>query len=114
VAFLDETEALWGTKVRGIEVLGGPAFDVGLNAKPPEFSAVLAYHQIELLGNTIAGRGGVGPCLWGVPGRVPGIRFQRLPAAVETNYQYTPIVIDVGAFGRTRDEVGASSIAGTS
>jgi UDP-perosamine 4-acetyltransferase len=24
VAFLDETEALWGTKVRGIEVLGGP------------------------------------------------------------------------------------------
>jgi UDP-perosamine 4-acetyltransferase len=24
LAFLDETEALWGTKVRGIEVLGGP------------------------------------------------------------------------------------------
>jgi UDP-perosamine 4-acetyltransferase len=36
VAFLDETEALWGTKVRGIEVLGGPgelARAVGLGAR---------------------------------------------------------------------------------
>ena len=83
------------------------AFDVGLNAKLPEFSAVLAYHQIELLGNTIAGRGAWDHAYRDSLDGVPGIRFQHLPASVETNYQYTPIVIDVGAFGRTRDEVGA-------
>ena len=36
VAFLDETESLWGTKVRDIEVLGGPevlARAVGLGAR---------------------------------------------------------------------------------
>jgi dTDP-4-amino-4,6-dideoxy-D-glucose transaminase len=81
------------------------AFDVGLNAKLPELSAVLAYHQIGWIERTIEGRKA-----WDAAYReslegVPGIRFQVIPASVTANYQYTPVLIDAREFGRTRDEV---------
>jgi dTDP-4-amino-4,6-dideoxygalactose transaminase len=84
---------------------GQNAFDIGLNAKLPELSAILAYHQIELLPETIAGRERWDSAYREVLAGVPGLRFQTLPRGGGVNYQYTPIVVDARQFGRTRDQV---------
>jgi dTDP-4-amino-4,6-dideoxyglucose len=78
---------------------------IGLNAKLPELSAILAFHQIELLPRTIAGRQAWDSAYRQALAEVPGIRFQALPPASTVNYQYTPIVVDPAAFGRSRDEL---------
>jgi dTDP-4-amino-4,6-dideoxy-D-glucose transaminase len=83
------------------------AFDVGLNGKLPELSAVLAYHQIELLPATIAGRETWDAAYREVLSEVPGIRFQALPPPGNVNYQYTAVVVDPRAFGRSRDELAS-------
>jgi dTDP-4-amino-4,6-dideoxygalactose transaminase len=87
---------------------GQDAERIGLNAKLPELSAILAFHQIDLLERTIAGRRGWDEAYRRALSDVPGIGFQRIPADVFSNYQYTPVVIDRGAFGRSRDEVAAA------
>jgi dTDP-4-amino-4,6-dideoxygalactose transaminase len=79
--------------------------DVGLNAKLPELSAILAYHQIELLDRTIEGRRAWDSAYRRVLEEVPGIGFQRIPEGIATNYQYSPALIDPTAFGRSRDGV---------
>jgi len=86
---------------------GQNADQVGLNAKLPELSAILAYHQVELLPRTVEGRRAWDGAYRETLGDVPGITFQRIPVWARPNYQYTPIVIDAEEFGRTRDELAA-------
>lgn len=87
---------------------GQDAEAVGLNAKLPELSAILAFHQVDLLERTITGRKDWDRAYRAALDDVPGIRFQRIPDASASNYQYTPVVIDADAFGRSRDEVAAA------
>jgi dTDP-4-amino-4,6-dideoxygalactose transaminase len=103
----DVADALRRVRNFGFED-GQDATEVGLNAKMPELSAILAYHQIELLPRTVAGRSAWDAAYRRVLGDVPGIRFQRVPGGAEVNYQYTPVVIDPAAFGRSRDEVATA------
>jgi dTDP-4-amino-4,6-dideoxy-D-glucose transaminase len=83
------------------------AFDVGLNAKLPELSAILAYHQIDLLPRTIEGRRAWDHAYREVLQAVPGITFQSQPEGIKTNRQYTSIIIDEPSFGRSRDQVAS-------
>lgn len=83
------------------------ADSIGLNAKLPELSAILAYHQIELLPRTIAGRSAWDRAYREALTVVPGISFQEHPSGARSNYQYTPVVIDRESFGRSRDYVAA-------
>ncbi len=87
---------------------GQDAEGIGLNAKLPELSAILAFHQVELLERTIAGRRAWDQTYRRVLADVPGIGFQRIPGGVEANCQYTPVVIDSEVYGRSRDEVAAA------
>ena len=78
---------------------------VGLNAKMPELSAVLALHTLPFLDRTIeARRAWAAVYVEALSGR-PGVSFQRVPADVEWNAQFFGIDIDVSAFGASRDEV---------
>ncbi|MGH2686705.1 MAG: DegT/DnrJ/EryC1/StrS family aminotransferase, partial [Actinomycetota bacterium] len=92
----------------GFGARGQDATEVGLNAKLPELSAILAYHQLELLSRTIHGRAAWDAVYREVLDGTPGIAFQRVPTDVEHNYQYTPVLIRGGEFGRSRDEVAAA------
>lgn len=87
---------------------GQDAEAIGLNAKMPELSAILAFHQVDLLARTIEGRAEWDSAYRAALADVPGIRFQRIPDPSSTNHQYTPVVIEREAFGRTRDEVAAA------
>jgi dTDP-4-amino-4,6-dideoxygalactose transaminase len=78
---------------------------IGLNAKLPELSAILAYHQIDMLDRTIEGRRAWDDTYRKALADVPGICFQEIPENVPSNYQYTTVVIDREVFGRSRDEV---------
>ena len=87
---------------------GQDAEAIGLNAKLPELSAILAYHQVDLLERTIAGRRDWDRAYRAALADVPGITFQRIPDPAATNYQYTAVRIDRDAFGRSRDEVASA------
>jgi dTDP-4-amino-4,6-dideoxygalactose transaminase len=87
---------------------GQDAEAVGLNAKLPELSAILAFHQVDLLERTIAGRRDWDRAYRAALADVSGIAFQRIPEPSATNHQYTAVRIDRDAFGRSRDEVAAA------
>ncbi len=87
---------------------GYDATTVGLNARLPELAAILAYHQIEAVPRTIAGRRAWDEAYREALASVPGIRFQAIPEGFRTNHQYMPILIDREAFGRSRDEVAGA------
>jgi len=85
--------------------------EVGINAKLPELSAILAYHQVDFLKRILQGREQWNATYRAVLADVPGLRFQELPADRSSNYQYTALVVDERAFGRSRDALVAALLA---
>jgi dTDP-4-amino-4,6-dideoxyglucose len=87
---------------------GADCSGIGLNAKMPELSAILAFHQLDLLDEVLTGH----RC-WDAAYRealvdVPGLGFQRLPDEASCSRQFVPILVDPARFGRSADEVHAA------
>jgi len=82
--------------------------EVGTNAKLPELSAILAYHQIDGAPSVTEGRRRWDAAYRAALGDVRGIRFQALPENRRSNHEFSVIGIDAERFGRSRDEVLAA------
>lgn len=76
---------------------------IGLNAKMPELSAILAFHQLKRLDAMLSGQRRWDAAYRECLSDVEGLAFQKLPQG--GNRQFVPILIDPAAFGRSRDEV---------
>lgn len=80
---------------------------IGLNAKMPELSAILALHHLERVETTIeANRSWIARYRAAIA-EVPGIEVQEVPPETTASAQYAAIRIDAETFGISRDEVQA-------
>jgi len=77
----------------------------GINAKMNEFQAALGLLQLKYVDKSIATRKALTGIYRTNLKEVKGIRLMGDMPGVQLNYQYLPILIDAGEFGRTRDAV---------
>ena len=93
-------------RARRLANFGFDSDAVGLNAKMPELSAILAFHQLKRLDAMLSGQRRWDAAYRECLADVEGISFQKLHQGC--NRQFIPIVIDPTAFGRSRDDLRAA------
>ncbi len=77
----------------------------GLNARLPEFNALLGLRSLELLEQAARHRNETVALFQELLGRIPGIGFQYVRPGDRHSYRELSITIDPGLFGLTRDEL---------
>jgi len=77
----------------------------GLNARMPEFNALLGLHSLSRLEQAAEHRNETVALFQEVLGRLPGIGFQRVRSGDRHSYREISITIDADTFGLTRDEL---------
>ena len=83
----------------------------GLNARMPEFNALLGLRSLEMLEDAARTRNET-VCLYrDALGKLPGIGFQEVFPGNRNSYKDFSITIDAKAFGLTRDELGLALTA---
>ena len=82
----------------------------GMNARLPEFNALLGLHSLQRLERAAVHRNHVADMYRETLGRLPGIGFQRVRPGDRCSYKDFSITIDSNASGLSRDEV-ASGLA---
>jgi len=103
------------TKIRtGREYGNSGSYDsafAGLNARMPEFNALLGLRSLEMLEDAALTRNET-VCLYREAlGRLPGIGFQEVFPGNRNSYKDFSITIDADMFGLTRDELGLALAA---
>ncbi len=78
---------------------------IGLNARMPEFNAILGLRSLELLEENTLRRNRVAAQFRERLGQVPGITFQTIHPQDRSSYKDLSILIDEVTFGLNRDEV---------
>jgi dTDP-4-amino-4,6-dideoxygalactose transaminase len=76
----------------------------GLNARMPEFNALLGLKSLEALETAAENRNAYASMFQEVMGRLPGIGFQIVCAGDRSSYKDFSITIDSAKFGLSRDE----------
>lgn len=77
----------------------------GLNARMPEFNALLGLHSLKRLEGAARHRNEIVALFQELLGHLPGIGFQKVRPGDRHSYRELSITIDAEAFGLTRDEV---------
>lgn len=77
----------------------------GLNARMPEFNALLGLHSLKRLEQAARQRNEIAALFQEWLGAVPGIGFQQVRPNDRHSYREITITIDAEAFGLTRDEL---------
>jgi dTDP-4-amino-4,6-dideoxygalactose transaminase len=77
----------------------------GINARMPEFNALLGLGSLKLLEDAARRRNEVAELYRRELGALPGIGFQRVRAGDRCSYKDFSITVDGAAFGLTRDEL---------
>ncbi len=77
----------------------------GLNARMPEFNALLGLHSLKRLEAAACHRNELAALLQETLGILPGVGFQRVQPGDRHSYREITITIDSDAFGLTRDEL---------
>jgi dTDP-4-amino-4,6-dideoxygalactose transaminase len=77
----------------------------GLNARMPEFNALLGLHSLENLEHAAESRNETAAVFHEALGRIPGIGFQEVRAGDRNSYREFSITIQPDEFGLTRDEI---------
>ncbi|MFN3743025.1 MAG: DegT/DnrJ/EryC1/StrS family aminotransferase, partial [Anaerolineales bacterium] len=77
----------------------------GLNARMPEFNALLGLHSLKRLEEAARHRNEIVALFQELLGPLPGIGFQKVRPGDRHSYRELSITIDAEAFGLTRDEV---------
>lgn len=77
----------------------------GLNARMPEFNALLGLHSLKRLEAAARHRNELAALLQETLGILPGIGFQQVQPGDRHSYREITITIDADAFGLTRDEL---------
>ncbi len=83
----------------------------GLNARMPEFNALLGLHSLQRLEEAARHRNETVALFQELLGRLPGIGFQKVRPGDRHSYRELSITIDAQALGLTRDEVALALAA---
>jgi dTDP-4-amino-4,6-dideoxygalactose transaminase len=83
----------------------------GLNARMPEFNALLGLHSLKRLEEAARHRNETASLFQEMLGAIPGVGFQQVRPGDRHSYREITITIDASAFGLTRDEL-ALALAG--
>ncbi|MBI4731717.1 MAG: DegT/DnrJ/EryC1/StrS family aminotransferase [Chloroflexi bacterium] len=83
----------------------------GLNARMPEFNALLGMRSLENLEAAAQHRNETVALFQEVLGRLPGIGFQQVRAGDRHSYRELSITIESDSFGLTRDELALALAA---
>lgn len=83
----------------------------GLNARLPEFNALMGLHSLEDLERAAESRNETADIFQEVLGRIPGIGFQEVRPGDRNSYREYSITINPHEFGLERDEVVAALAA---
>jgi dTDP-4-amino-4,6-dideoxygalactose transaminase len=79
----------------------------GINARLPEFSALLGQHSMRHLNTAVTRRNEIAALYRQRLGQLPGIRFQLVRDGNRSSYKDFSITLDATAFGLTRNELAA-------
>ncbi len=74
----------------------------GLNARMPEFNALLGMRSLEMLENAAQTRNAAASLYREMLGRLPGIEFQEVLPGNRNSYKDFSITVDAAAFGMSR------------
>lgn len=77
----------------------------GLNARMPEFNALLGLRSLAMLEDAACTRNETAALYQEVLGSLPGIGFQQVLPGNRNSYKDFSITVDAQAFGMTRDEL---------
>jgi dTDP-4-amino-4,6-dideoxygalactose transaminase len=83
----------------------------GLNARMPEFNALLGLHSLKRLEQAAEHRNETVALFQEVLGRLPGVGFQQVRNGDRHSYREISITIEPEAFGLTRDELAVALAA---
>jgi dTDP-4-amino-4,6-dideoxygalactose transaminase len=83
----------------------------GINARMPEFNALLGWQSLQQLEDAAHRRNEVVDIYHHELGKLPGIEFQTVREGNRNSYKDFSIVIDAKAFGLTRDELAEALTA---
>lgn len=83
----------------------------GINARMPEFNALLGKHGLRHLEAATQHRNDIADFYRARLSHLPGIWFQEVREGNRSSYKDFSIMIDAEAFGLTRDELGAALLA---
>ena len=83
----------------------------GLNARMPEFNALLGLHSLDKLENAALRRNEIASLYQEILGSIPGVAFQEVHAGNRSSYKDFSITIDANGFGLTRDELALALTA---
>lgn len=77
----------------------------GLNARMPEFNALLGLHSLRRLEQAARQRNEIAALFQELLGSIPGVGFQQVRPGDRHSYREITITVDAAAFGLTRDEL---------
>ena len=83
----------------------------GINARMPEFNALLGRHGLRHLESSALHRNYIADFYRARLGNLPGIGFQKVRDGNRSSYKDFSVMIDAEAFGLTRDELDAALTA---
>jgi dTDP-4-amino-4,6-dideoxygalactose transaminase len=83
----------------------------GVNARMPEFNALLGLRSLEALEAAARNRNDVTDLYQETLGRLPGIGFQAVCAGDRNSYKDFSITVDAAKFGLSRDELAKALAA---
>lgn len=84
---------------------------VGLNARMPEFNALLAQHSLQGLESAVLMRNELATAYRNGLSHLPGIGFQEVRPGNRSSYNMFSITVNAEEFGLTRDELRAALAA---
>ncbi len=77
----------------------------GLNARMPEFNALLGLRSLDALGEAAVSRNQSADLFQELLGRLPGVGFQEVRSGNRCSYKDFSVTIDAAVFGLNRDEL---------
>jgi dTDP-4-amino-4,6-dideoxygalactose transaminase len=83
----------------------------GLNARMPEFNALMGLYSLKYLENAAESRNETANYYQEMLGRMPGIAFQRVLPGNRNSYKDFSITVDSDSFGITRDQLATALAA---
>jgi dTDP-4-amino-4,6-dideoxygalactose transaminase len=83
----------------------------GLNARMPEFNALMGLHSLDMLEAAALSRNQTADSFHRGLSSLPGIGFQRVRPVDRHSYREFSVMIDPAAFGLTRDQLAEALLA---
>lgn len=83
----------------------------GMNARMPEFSAIMALKSLDLLEKSVEERNAIAAGYKENLGRLPGVEFQHVRAGDRSSYKDFSITVVEEEFGLTRDQLAVALAA---